>query len=344
MQKLYSVIIPARNDAARLRECLSALAPSLEEGGPGEVILVNDGSTDDTARVAAEWGARVVSLPGLGPAAARNRGAGVARGELLLFLDADCVPAPGYLEALLAPFRDPQVAGARGGYSTLQRSPLARFVQLEMEEKQARLAASHRVALLDTACAAYRRSVFLEEGGFDERYPATSVEDAELSFRLAQRGRRLVYAPGALVRHRHPEGLGIYLWRKLRFGFFRAQLYGRYPGRIREDGYTPRAMPLQIALAGGMAAAAAASPWSGRARTGLAAGALAFLGSALPMMRRAWRVDRPLTPLVPPMLLARSLAQGLGLLAGGVLLVARTISQGARAARPPRWGRRGETG
>lgn len=95
-----------------------------------------------------------------------------------------------------------------------------------------------------------------------------------------------MYAPDAIVRHRHPERLGVYLWRKLRFGYYRARLYGRYPARMREDGYTPRTMPVQIAVAGAMLASAATSPWCRAARPVLSACALAFLGASLPTVAR----------------------------------------------------------
>ncbi len=138
----YSVILPARNAASDLGCCIAALGPA--EGNPilREVIVVDDGSTDATAEVAASLGARVLRQAVLGPAAARNAGAGSASGELLVFLDSDCLAAPGCMEALLAPFQDRAVAGTRGGYTTCRRSLVARFVQLEMNEKQEMLAAS----------------------------------------------------------------------------------------------------------------------------------------------------------------------------------------------------------
>lgn len=325
-----SVVIPARNAAAELGECLAAVA---SQGVADEVLVVDDGSTDDTAAVAATHGARVLAATGRGPAAARNLGARAACGEIVVFLDADCVPLAGCLRALVAPFADPGVAGVRGAYASTQRALVARFVQLEMEEKQARLARSRQVALVDTACAAYRRTVFLDEGGFDERFPATSAEDAELSFRLVARGARLVYAPGARVRHTHPERLDVYAWRKLRFGFYRARLYRRHPARLREDGYTPRVMPLQIALAGLLCASLAAAAWLPASLPAAGGLALAFLASSLPMARRAWAQDRRLALLVPCLLLARSLAQGVGLAAGLAAIAAEGVAG--------RWPRRG---
>lgn len=332
-----SIIIPAHNAAAGLEECLGALAAGPGELAPEEVIVVDDASSDATCAVALAHGARVVHSPGHGPAAARNAGARAARGDVLVFFDADCVAQTGCLEALLAPFADPSVVGVRGGYTSCQRAVVARFVQLELEEKQARLAESREIAVVDTACAAYRRQVFIDVGGFDERFPATSAEDVELSFRLAARGERLVFAPGALVRHRHPEQLSRYLWRKLRFGYFRAALYGRYPARLREDGYTPRLMPVQIGLAGLLAAAVIVSPWLAAGLPLVVGAGLAFLATTLPLVSRAWNSDRPLAPLIPLLLLGRSLAQGLGLTAGFAALAG---SGAARARQAREW--RGE--
>jgi glycosyltransferase involved in cell wall biosynthesis len=308
-----TVIIPARNAEDVLPRCLAGIAASVGAPDP-DVIVVDDGSADGTSCVAEAAGARVIRLDGRGPAAARNAGAREASSDILVFFDADCVPAPGCIAALLVALADPTVVAARGGYASAQRALAARFTQLEMEEKQERLAASATTAVIDTACAAYRRAAFFHYGGFDEQLPATSAEDVDLSFRMAAGGERLVYAPGARVWHRHPERLGVYLWRKLRFGYFRARLYGRYPGRIANDGYTPRLMPAQIALAGLLGASIVASPWVSPLPTvGLAA---AFLALCAPLVARAWRSDRALVPWVPAFLLARSLAQGAGLVAG----------------------------
>jgi glycosyltransferase involved in cell wall biosynthesis len=188
MQWRPSVIIPARNAGATLGACLTALAASDGDVVLHEMIVVDDGSTDDTAAVAAAAGVRVLAGPARVPAAARNAGVRVASGDPIVFIDADCAPEPGCLAALLAPFADASVAGVRGSYTTRQRAIVARFVQLEMDEKQARMAASPSVAVMDTACVAYRRAVFLTSGGFDERFPHAAVEDTDLSFRIAARG------------------------------------------------------------------------------------------------------------------------------------------------------------
>ena len=334
MQLTRSVIIPARNAAHLLGACLGGVAASQEHGPPPEVIVVDDGSTDATAAVAQAYGARVLRLPGRGPAAARNAGARLASGEILVFFDADCVPEPHCLEALLEAFSDPAVSGARGAYVSRQRALVARFVQLEFEEKQAQLAASREIAVVDTACAAYRRSTFFAYGGFDERF--LSSEDVDLSFRLAAAGERLVFVPTARVQHLHPEDPVTYVRRKLRVGYYRARLYQRFPNRLREDGYTPRLMPVQIALAGLLTGCVLIGPWVAAAVPAATAAGLLFLAASLPFTRRAWATDRQLAVLVPPLLLGRSLAQGASLALGlGALALGAARHRGQPACPHP---------
>src|SRR5580704_5352810 len=90
MPHSISIVIPVYNGAHYLRACLKHLKAS--DAAALECIVVDDGSTDDSAAVAREFGATVISSPHRGPAAARNLGAKAANGDILLFLDADvCV-------------------------------------------------------------------------------------------------------------------------------------------------------------------------------------------------------------------------------------------------------------
>src|SRR5581483_6264999 len=245
-----SVVIPAHNAAGTLHRCLTALR---EEGVPGrraELIVVDDGSSDDTAAIACSYGARVLASGGRGPAAARNLGARAARGAVLVFLDADTAPKRGWLSEMLAPLDDPCVVGVKGRYDTDQHGLVARFSQLEFEEKYARLERAAQVDFVDTGTAAFRRGAFLDVGGFDESFPASSAEDVELAFRLAARGARFAFNPSAVVLHRHSESLLDYLRKKLRYGYFRVRVYQRHPDKALGDSYTPRTMAVQIGLAG----------------------------------------------------------------------------------------------
>jgi len=93
-----SVVIPALNDAVLLRDCLSALAAQTR--APDEIIVVDNGSTDDTAAVAIAGGARVVSEPVKGIFSATAAGFDAASGDILARLDADSRPMPGWIERI----------------------------------------------------------------------------------------------------------------------------------------------------------------------------------------------------------------------------------------------------
>ena len=216
------MVVPAHNSAGSLANCLKALAAQTIVGD-GEIIVVDDGSTDGTADMLRRLTGprlRVITIDHSGPAAARNAGAAAAA-EIVLFTDADCEPEPNWVEEMLAPFRDPSVIGVKGVYQTDQTALLARFVQAEYEDKYARLERVQRrhgrIDFVDTSSAGYRREVLLAIGGFDEAFRQPSTEDVDLSYRLAGSGHRIVFAPAAVVRHRHATTIWAWLARKARY-------------------------------------------------------------------------------------------------------------------------------
>src|SRR5437763_16556472 len=100
-----TIIIPTFNGASRIERCLLALRHQQAECEI-ETLVVDDGSTDSTADVVGRYpSVRLIQQNNAGPAAARNRGAREARGDVLLFTDDDCEPAPGWLHAMLAHFQ-----------------------------------------------------------------------------------------------------------------------------------------------------------------------------------------------------------------------------------------------
>lgn len=312
-----SVIVPAFNAESTLPACLEALAANGVPGPCVELIVVDDGSTDQTEWVATRPNVRVVKGAGRGPAVARNLGARIAWGQTLVFLDADTAPQPGWLEAMSSPFHSREVAAVKGRYVTNQRSLVARFCQLEFEEKYARLQRAKHVDFVDSGTAAYRREYFEAVGGFDEGFGVPSAEDIDLSFRLAATGAILVFKPDATVRHHHAESILVYLMKKGRYGFYRVRVYRRFPGKALGDSYTPPLMAAQIALSGLVAASGAlAGLRIAPARFVFALSALAFLATTVPLSKRAMRSDRSVVAIAPGMIFLRSFAQGTGILAG----------------------------
>jgi glycosyltransferase involved in cell wall biosynthesis len=313
---MISVVIPAFNAAELLPECLRALREQTVPRDQFEVIVADDGSTDETVRIAAALGARVVVGTHGGPSIARNRGVAASRGEIILFTDSDCSPLPDWIEQMVAPIAN-GVDGVKGAYCNRQTGLLPRFVQAEFEEKYERLAQASQIDFVDTYAAAYRREVLERYGGFDPTLP--SAEDVDLSFRLARQGCRFVFAPSARVYHRHADTLRSYLRRKYRYGVHRVQVYRRYPDKVIGDSYTPRVMLVQIGLAGLIVVTAAASVLTPAATSWLAASVSAFGLTTVPFALHSARRDPGVAIASPALLLARSLAQGGGLVVGAGL-------------------------
>ena len=311
--KVASVVVPARNAAGTIGDCVRALQDQSVDGARYEIIVVDDASTDGTGRVAAEAGACVIRQEERrGPAAARNAGIRAARGELVCFTDADCSPTPQWLERLKEALDEPEVVGCKGIYATRQTSPVARFVQIEYEDKYDRLRGQRYIDFIDTYSAAYRRDVLLANNGFDEIFPRPSVEDQELSFRLAARGYKMAFQPEAVVEHRHAATLSGYFRKKFIIGYWKAQLVRRFPERGVKDSHTPQVMKVQMglmALALLAAATTALTPWGGLA---LALILLAFVATTVPFVAKAWRKDRMVAIISPLLLAVRALALGFG--------------------------------
>ncbi len=330
---IISVVVPVRNAAATLGACLAALAKQTADPAAYEIIVVNDGSTDDTGEIARRHGLRCLDIAPSGPAVARNQGAALARGELVLFTDGDCEPAPNWIVQMSAPFADPEVAGARGVYLTRQTALVARFVQQEYQDKYDRTARRSSIDFIDTYSAAYRRAVFLENGGFEVAFSVPSVEDQELSFRLAEKGYRLVFAPQAAVYHQHDSSLGAYIQRKFWIGYWKAFLLRWHPENALGDSHTPPSQRAQMGLLA-LAAAAAVGGLLWPTLVWASAASLAlFIGSALPFFAKLWRRDRPVLWVAPALLAARAAALTTGLAAGFVGL------RGRQSPRQPaiRW-------
>jgi len=315
---IASIIIPVHNEAPRLGDCLASLGRQAGQRQDLEIIVVDDGSTDNTPDLARGFpGVRVLTQSQQGPAAARNRGAREARGEIILFTDGDCIPLDNWLEEMLAPFqRAPDLIGVKGAYITRQRALTARFVQIEYEDKYDKLAKQQYIDFIDTYSAGYRRQTFLEVGGFDQEFPVACAEDVELSYRLANLGCKMIFNPRARVIHRHPETIGVYLRKKFKFAYWRMLSLKKHPNKILDDSHTPQSMKVQLLLFPALIASlllTLVSPWL--ARISFAIFLLAFL-TTMPFVMKAMRKDATVGILSPLFLIARSGAQFLGVLLG----------------------------
>jgi len=320
----YSVVVPAYNAERTVGRCLEALAAQSIPQEDYEVLVIDDGSTDGTARVVESFSNKLTlrfeGQPNSGPAAARNRGARAAEGEIILFTDSDCVPTQNWIEEMVRPFEDPDVAGAKGAYRTEQKELTARFAQIEFEERFEILRKLDSIDMVDTYSAAYRAEVFHGANGFDESFPVANNEDTDLSYRLVKAGHRLVFNESAVVYHlNHPNSLWRYARLKFWRGYWRMLVYRRFPNMMLQDTYTPKTLKLQVLTLLGTAGllllavlAALLTPLS--AYSFLPAGLMlaAFLVFALPFSLFAFRREPTVGVLSPVLLAVRGLSIGSG--------------------------------
>lgn len=187
MMPRFSIVIPAYNEEFELPRTLHAFDTAIGRyragggGGEFEFILVDNASTDRTAQIAAEWGARVVFEPYRQIARARNTGARAATGELLITCDADSRPHPDIFLTIDRRFTARVFAmGVRIWALDIRWSYLPSFLVLNLIIGVGRFPAGMFIL---------RRNDFLELGGFDERLYA--LEDVNLSRRIKARAHEL---------------------------------------------------------------------------------------------------------------------------------------------------------
>jgi mycofactocin glycosyltransferase len=277
-----TVVIPVKDRQDELARCLAGVAASASP--LGAVIVVDDCSADPaaTAAVAAAAGARLIRRPvNGGPGSARNSGLTAATTELVAFLDSDCVPAEGWLGAILPHFADPAVgavaprivphepqdASARHGW-------IARYEgvssTLDMGVRPSIVRPGARVPYVPGAALVVRRAAAGD--GFT---PGMHVgEDVDFVWRLGAAGWRVRYEPAAAMGHQHRVRLRPWLSRRADYGTSAAHLEELHPGSVR---------PLYLSrwtLAAWGAALAVRPRWAGVA---VAAG---ITGAATAMLAR----------------------------------------------------------
>jgi GT2 family glycosyltransferase len=184
-----TLVIPAYNAAAFLPRVIPA---ALAAAKGRRVLVVDPGSTDETAALARRLGAEVLSLGHrAGPALARNRGVETVTTEVVLFVDADCVPHPDDVEQVERAFAaDDTLVSLTGSYD--DAPPARNFASLYMNLRHhfVHQRARREDATFWTGLGAVRTRVFREVGGFDARqFPVPMVEDIELGLRLRPHGR-----------------------------------------------------------------------------------------------------------------------------------------------------------
>lgn len=209
-----SIVIPVYGQWPHTLACLRTLAAH-PPVAPFEVLVVDDGSPDDTPRLLPQVGGiRVLARGGnAGFVAACNDGAAAAHGDVLVFLNNDTVPQPGWLDVLLATFDAHTDAGIVGAQLVYPDGRLQEAGGVVFADGSAwnygrfdapddpRYASLRDADYVSGAALAIPRALFAAVGGFDPRYAPAYYEDTDLAFAVRAAGRRVLYQPAARVLH-----------------------------------------------------------------------------------------------------------------------------------------------
>ncbi len=230
-----SVIIPVYNRAGLIRDIIDALLS--QKIPPFEIIIVDDGSTDNLMDAVKDYPVRYVYQENRGPASARNLGSSLADGDILAFIDSDCIPEKDWLLKLIEGFDNDMIGVVAGSYSIANpESLLSRLIHEEIKWRHMRF------GIFIKAFGSYnfgiRKKLFEEIGGFDESYRRASGEDNDLSYRVIKAGYKIRFLSDCLVRHYHTENLFRYLREQWRHGYWRMKVYRDHPDMMKGDDYT----------------------------------------------------------------------------------------------------------
>jgi len=336
---LISIVIPAYNAENIINDCLDSLKnqTNLDAGTTIEVIVIDDCSTDNTAFAIEEYcnkfstsRIKFISLRqtrNQGPAAARNRGAKVSKGDYILFTDSDCIADMEWISQMIKPFADLDVSAVKGAYKTRQKELIARFAQAEFETRYRKMDSMPFIDVVFSYSAGFRRQVFLDLGGYDTGFPVADNEDTDLSYRLATAGHKISFNRKAIIYHRHPSSLKQYLGKKFTRAYWRAVVYKKYPGKAIRDSYTPHLLKLQILLMYVLATFLILLFLSPAASYGVIATLILFLLSIIPFMAQLPIRHLDLILTAPFILFGRAIVMATGLL----FVIPRLLSKNSLA-------------
>jgi glycosyltransferase involved in cell wall biosynthesis len=224
---LVSVVVPARDAERTLDQCLASLMRLDYDPDRREILVVDNGSTDRTVEIIRHYPVRYLFEPRRGPSAARNRGVGAARGDIVAFTDADCVVTRGWLRSLVRGFDSPEVWAVAGEIVAYPpRTPAERYLaRRKARWQEPALRATRPFAV--TSNAAFRRETFDRVGLFDPGL--IKAQDKDFGWRFLSAGDlRLAYSPEALVLHRHRPTAWKLFTQHAGWGYGAALLHRKY--------------------------------------------------------------------------------------------------------------------
>jgi GT2 family glycosyltransferase len=230
-----SVVVCSCNGAGTLRDCLEGL---LELDYPNyEVIVVDDGSTDATADLAAGYPFQLITTNNRGLSCARNTGLHAATGEIVAYIDDDARPDPHWLRYVVSTFREGDWAAVGGPNLTPREDGVVAQCVGEAPGGPIHVLLTDREAEHIPGCnMAFRRSALIAIGGFDPRFH-TAGDDVDVCWRLQERSLKVGFSPAAVVWHHRRRSVRAFLRQQRGYGEAEALLERKWPEKYGRAGH-----------------------------------------------------------------------------------------------------------
>jgi len=321
-----TVIVAVRNMERTIARCIESLLKV--EYPHKEIIIIDDGSTDNTPDVVARYPVEMIRIKNSGVSEARNVGLGSCNSQIVAFTDGDCYVERDWLAMLVRRFSDETVGGV-GGYVDFEKSGVvATALSLEYQKRFAqRGRATRSIACIS---AAFKRDVLLSVGGF-RRLVGQKVggEDIDLSYRIVTAGHTLIYEPKAIVHHDGFEMSRGIVRRNFRNAAVSVAIFREHKLAWKDPffGSSVMSQPIIFGLAVVGAAVAVAVGW----QLGLLLLVLPLVLTLPNGVRTAFEVRKPSAIVIVPLVLC---ARSAAILAGAVWGTATMIGESRNANRP----------
>ena len=210
-----SIIIPVYNSSLTLKECLEAIFNSNFKNF--EVIVISDNSTDNSVGIAKQYQCKIIELPeNKGPAFARNEGAKISEGDILLFVDSDVIIKKDALNYLSEKFLQNEIDAIQGIYS---HEPTYKSIitQYQMSYNCYYIWPENKkyASTLSTCCLGIRKKIFLNLKGFNVNFKRPSAEDEEFGYFLIDKGYKILILRELNVEHRVNYNLKHFIKKKI---------------------------------------------------------------------------------------------------------------------------------
>jgi len=191
-----SIVIPAYNEEKDIGRLLDSLMKLNYPKKKLEIIVVDDGSIDNTSKIVSKYSVRMIKGPHKGVGVARNFGWRSAKSDIIIFIDADVVVHKNFVKEMIKYYKDPKIAGVNN-----------REILLNKKNLIARLSYLRKILALNYVkfriLRTCKKSILKQVGGFDPDYGF--YDDWELTMRIVKLGYKVIYAPKAIVWHKEPE-------------------------------------------------------------------------------------------------------------------------------------------